>query len=579
LTSSTITGRESPEERAGLRLLAVEDNPADAVLVREMLRDTAWGGALELVHVPSVEAAVDRLLDGAFDCVLLDLSLPDAEGLEGLAQVRTVALDVPVVVFSGRVDEDVAMRAVQEGAQDCLIKGQVDARLLARSLSYAIERKRAEVELTHQALHDALTDLPNRALFYDRLGQALARLDRHDGALAVLFCDLDRFKVVNDSLGHGAGDRLLVAVARRLLSALRAGDTAARFGGDEFVVLCEDVEGELQAIAVAERIAAALQEPFRLGEGMEVHVRTSIGIALATDSGARAEALIRDADAAMYRAKERGRAGYEVFDDEMRDRAVRRLETETSLHRALERGELTLCYQPQVRLATGDLVGVEALVRWSHPERGPISPADFVALAEETGLIVPIGAWILEAACRQAALWAAEWPRAARVRMAINLSARQCASAEIVATVAGAIERTGVDPGRICLEITETAMTEALESKAAVLRSLKELGIALAIDDFGTGHSSLRALRRLPVDQVKIDASFVAGMGQSDQEAAIVSAVIGLAHALELETIAEGVETIAQVDRLRALGCDVAQGFYFSEPLRPEELGAMLAAE
>src|SRR6478672_9119583 len=333
-----------------LRVLIIEDNPGDAILVREMLREADQFG-FELVHADRLSTGIDQLLGGGADCVLLDLSLPDAEGLDALSQVQNVSLDVPIIVFSGRSDERIAVRAVQDGAQDYLIKGQVDGRLLARSINYAVERKRVEVELAHQALHDALTGLPNRGLFLDRLEQALTRLGRHSSALAVLFCDLDRFKVVNDSLGHNAGDMLLVDVARRLEEVLRAGDTAARFGGDEFVILCEDIAGAHQAIAIAERVSAALAAPFVLGED-EAFIRTSIGIAMATGDNARADALLRDADAAMYRAKERGGGVFEVFDDEMRARAVRRLEIENALHRALERGEFTLHYQPQVGLGT-----------------------------------------------------------------------------------------------------------------------------------------------------------------------------------------------------------------------------------
>ena len=427
MTSMQATETVSAIKQA-LRVLSVEDNPGDAILVREMLRDASPDG-FELQNADRLSTAVACLLDGAVDCVLLDLSLPDAEGLEALAQVRTVALDVPIIVLTGRSDEVLAVQAVHEGAQDYLIKGQVDARLLSRSINYAIERKRAEVELAHQAMHDALTALPNRALFYDRLGQALNRVGRHSTAAAVLFLDLDRFKLINDSLGHGAGDKLLVSVAERLSNVLRGGDTAARFGGDEFVILCEDVSGERQAIAIAERIAAELDAPFTVG-GDEVFVRTSVGIALATEPGARPEALIRDADAAMYRAKERGGGVYEVFDDQMRERAVRRMETENALHRALDRGEFVMHYQPIVQMATGALHGVEALARWEHPQRGLVMPGEFIEAAEETGLIITLGAWAFEAACRQSAAWGGPtmmWSTSRRASAATRTSSRRSA--------------------------------------------------------------------------------------------------------------------------------------------------------
>jgi diguanylate cyclase len=575
MTSMPATQDASAAVQGALRVLAVEDNPGDAILVREMLRDASPDGFV-LQNADRLSTAVRCLLDGAVDCVLLDLSLPDAEGLEALAQVRTVALDVPIIVLSGRSDEVLAVRAVHEGAQDYLIKGQVDARLLSRSINYAIERKRAEVELAHQAMHDALTALPNRALFYDRLGQALNRVGRHSVAAAVLFLDLDRFKVVNDSLGHGAGDKLLIAVAERLSNVLRAGDTAARFGGDEFVILCEDISGERQAINIAGRIAAELDAPFVI-DGEDVFVRTSVGIALATQAGARPEALIRDADAAMYRAKERGGGVYEVFDDQMRERAVRRMETENALHRALERGEFAMHYQPIVNMATGALSGVEALARWEHPERGLVMPGEFIGAAEETGLIINLGAWAFETACRQSAQWAASPRSGAPVLMSVNLSARQCGHPDLVATFGSILKRTGADPASICLEITETALMADVEASDATLASLKQLGLALALDDFGTGYSSLRVLQRFPVDVVKIDRSFVEPIERDPQEAAIVAAVISLSHALGLRTVAEGIETVAQVDRLRALGCDLAQGYYFAKPGPPESLATLVA--
>jgi diguanylate cyclase len=564
MSSMPATQDVTAHAKEALRVLSIEDNPGDAILVREMLRDASPDG-FHLENADRLSTAVASLLAGAVDCVLLDLSLPDAEGLEALAQVRTIALDVPIIVLTGRTDEVLAVQAVHEGAQDYLIKGQVDARLLSRSINYAIERKRAEVELAHQAMHDALTGLPNRALFYDRLGQALNRVGRQGSAVAVLFLDLDRFKLINDSLGHGAGDKLLVSVAERLAGVLRAGDTAARFGGDEFVILCEDVSGERQAIAIAERIAAELDAPFVI-DSDEVFAHTSVGIALATEPGARPEALIRDADAAMYRAKERGGGVYEVFDDAMRERAVRRMATENALHRALDRGEFVMHYQPIVHMATGALYGVEALARWQHPDRGLVMPGEFIEAAEETGLIIALGAWAFEAACRQSAIWGSD------VMMSVNLSARQCTHPDLVATFGKILARTRADPAAVSLEITETALMEDIELSTATLSALKELGLRLALDDFGTGYSSLRALQHFPVDVVKIDRSFIEPIERDPQEAAIVAAVISLSHALGLRTVAEGIETIAQVDRLRALGCDLAQGFHFAKPGPAEDV-------
>jgi diguanylate cyclase (GGDEF)-like protein/PAS domain S-box-containing protein len=438
------------------------------------------------------------------------------------------------------------------------------------------ERKQAEIELSHAALHDTLTGLPNRALFLDRLGLALRRTERRSGSVAVLFCDLDRFKVVNDSLGHDAGDRLLVDVAGRIVTALRPADTVARFGGDEFTILCEDIAGEIEAATIAQRIVDVFRDPFLLEDG-EVFLATSVGIAIARGNDDRAEDLIRDADAAMYRAKERGKGRYEIFDEAMRADAVARLETESALRRAVERGELRLHYQPEVDLATGAVRGFEALVRWDHPARGLLGPNAFIPLAEETGLIVPIGEWVLREAATEAARWATA--SSEPLTLSVNLSARQLAQQDLVAMVRRAMAETGIDPATLCLEITESAVMESGSATTAQLRALKSLGIRLAIDDFGTGFSSLAHLRRFPVDVLKIDGTFVAGLGHEPQDASIAAAVISLAHALGLDTVAEGIETEEQLTILRSLGCDLGQGYLFGRPAPIDETVQLLARQ
>jgi len=550
-------------------ILVVEDDPSYARLTAALLGADRPGAEYEIVHVRRSAEAVAQLLARRFACVLLDLHLPDARGLEALAQVRTAAMDVPVLVLTGNSDEPTAIRAVREGAQDVIVKNRADEQGLRRAVVLAIERKRVEARLAHQALHDDLTGLPNRELFLDRLGQAMSRLGRHASSVAVLFLDLDRFKAVNDGLGHAAGDELLRCVAVRLESVLRAGDTAARLGGDEFAVLCEDVAGERHAVGVAERVGEALREPFALG-GDAVYVRSSVGIALAVDGSEDPAELVREADTAMYRAKERGGGVYEVYDDGMRARTVRRRETEVALRHALEHGEMAVRFLPQIDLRTGAVCGAEALVRWDDPERGLVGPGDFIATAEETGLILPIGAWVLEEACR----YAQRWPQ---LVTAVNLSPRQSAHPDLVDIVAGALERTGADPATILLEIVETAVTSDLEASAATLRRLEALGVRLALDDFGTGPSSLRALQRLPVSDVKVDRSLVARLPGDEQAVALLSAIVSLAHALGLRTAAEGVETEDQAALLRELGCDLAQGFFFHRPLAAEEFEALLA--
>ncbi len=437
------------------------------------------------------------------------------------------------------------------------------------------ERKAIEHRLAHQATHDPLTGLPNRTLLLDRLDQALRRARRTHRRVAVLFLDLDHFKVVNDSLGHGLGDRLLIAIAERLQTALRPSDTVARFGGDEFVVLCEDLINQHDAIAIAERVNDALSEPFVIDDA-EVFVGVSIGIAFPDDNDADPETLIRDADAAMYQAKDRGRARWVVFDNAMRASAVDRLDIENALRRALDRRELRVFFQPLVDLTSGRISGVEALLRWEHPERGLLYPGDFITVAEETGLIVPIGSWVLDQSCRQIQRWQASIPELEPLVLAVNLSGRQLGHHRLVDDVASVLADTGIDPSMVELEITESVLMDDVEMSEETLGRLKTLGVKLVVDDFGTGYSSLSYLRRFPVDVLKVDQSFVDGLGSDSGDSAIVTAVVTLAHTLGLRAVAEGVETREQLSELRRLGCDTAQGFYFAKPASGHDIGELL---
>jgi diguanylate cyclase (GGDEF)-like protein/PAS domain S-box-containing protein len=430
------------------------------------------------------------------------------------------------------------------------------------------ERKAFEAELIRLAFHDTLTDLPNRALFMDRLEQALARSRRSGGDTALLFLDLDQFKVVNDSLGHPAGDELIREVAGRLRECLGSGGTAARFGGDEFAVLLEEVSGEAAAVSVAERILAALRAPFTVS-GEEFFTTASIGIALSSADTDDADNLLRAADLALYRAKNAGRNGCQLFDQSEGARADERFALENDLRRAVERQEFRVVYQPIVDLESGQATEMEALVRWDHPQRGWISPGEFIPLAEETGLIVPIGQMVLEEACRQAQRWLAEQPeRAPGVN--VNLSVRQLQAPGLVESVARTLAETGIDPARLKLEITESALMQ--ESMGSLLQTLKGLGIKLALDDFGTGYCSLAYLRRFPIDILKIDRSFVQRLGQEPADTAIVQAIMTLARSLNLTVTGEGVETGEQAAALRALGCDRGQGYLFARPALPEDL-------
>ncbi len=439
------------------------------------------------------------------------------------------------------------------------------------------DRKAFEHRLAHQATHDPLTGLPNRSLLLERLGVAIARARRNGRRIAVLFLDLDHFKVVNDSLGHGLGDRLLVAIASRLQAALRPTDTIARFGGDEFVVLCEDLTNLGDATAIADRVNEAISGPFVVDDA-EVFVGVSIGIAYPDDPDVDPETLIRDADAAMYQAKERGRSRWVVFDNMMRAHAVDRLDIENALRRALERRELRIYYQPMICLGSGRITGVEALLRWEHPERGLLLPGDFITVAEETGLIVPIGAWVLDNACRQVQRWQASLPDLGPLMLSVNLSGRQLGHASLVDDVARVLAETGIDPAAVELEMTESVLMDDVEMSEETLGRLKRLGVKLVVDDFGTGYSSMSYLRRFPVDQLKVDRSFVDGLGRDPGDSAIVTAIVTLAHTLGLEAVAEGVESPDQLAELRALGCDRAQGFHFARPAPEAVIAELLVA-
>lgn len=429
--------------------------------------------------------------------------------------------------------------------------------------------------LAHRVLHDPLTDLPNRTLFFDRLELALARLRRHQTSIAVLFIDLDNFKVVNDSLGHTAGDKLLVELGGRLAHAIRPSDTIARFGGDEFVVLCEDIHEARDAMVVAERIILATARPFLL-EGREMFVSASVGISLAIDHESTAETLLRDADVAMYRAKERGQGRVEVFDEALRARILERMDLENGLRRAIARGELRVYYQPEVALADDRIVGVEALVRWEHPDRGLLPPSAFVPIAEETGMIVDIGEWVLNEACRQVAEWRAA---GADINVAVNVSARQLAQPDIVEVVQKALDCSGLPPEVLHLEITESAVMRDPEAALGTLNLVKALGVKVAIDDFGVGFSSLAQLKEmLPLHSLKVDRSFIACLADDERSSAIVAAVVMMATTLGLTAVAEGVETAQQAAQARALGCDTSQGYFFREPVPADEFGPLLAA-
>ncbi len=446
---------------------------------------------------------------------------------------------------------------------------------VANLLAAAVARFRAERQVRHQALHDALTGLPNRALFLDRLGQALARSRRQRTGLAVLFADLDGFKQVNDGLGHHAGDEVLVSLARRLTDALRSSDSLARFGGDEFMMVLEDVEGEGELLRAVERVhAAATAAPFVV-EGQRHALDLTIGVVRADESHDTPDDLVRDADAAMYSAKRLGRRGYAVFDRDMRRHAADRLRVESELRSALDAGELRLLYQPIVALDGGRIVELEALLRWQHPERGLLEPADFLDVAIESGLIVPIGKWALPEACRQAAAWRAAGLGAGAPTVNVNMAPSELAQPELRETVRAAIDQGGAGLA-LQLELTEGALITD-PSLPATLRDLSDnLGVRAALDDFGTGYSSLAYLTRFKIDELKVDRSFIHALARG-RDAPIVTAIVSMAHALDILVVAEGVESEEQATEVRRLGCDRGQGHFFSRPLPPEAIPALVA--
>jgi diguanylate cyclase (GGDEF)-like protein/PAS domain S-box-containing protein len=441
------------------------------------------------------------------------------------------------------------------------------------SMMDVTERKSLEQQLTHQALHDPLTKIANRALFKDRVDHALSKLARTHSSLAVLFLDLDNFKAINDSLGHAAGDKLLILVAERLQDCLRTADTAARLGGDEFAVLVEQMFRSDESLSIAERILSVFREPFII-DGKEIHVGTSIGIASSSSEALQSEELLRNADLAMYLAKSQGKGKFVVFEQKMHAALMERIELEEDLRRGIEAQEFVLHYQPILDLESQELLGMEALVRWDHPRLGHLPPLKFIPLAEETNLIVPLGDWVLTEACNRVQQWREE--NGIDVSVTVNISIRQFQQAELVEMVGRALKDSGLPPNSLILEITESFMMQDTEATIAKLHELKKIGVRLAIDDFGTGYSSLSYLQRFPIDILKIDKSFIDKLGQGREGNAVARAIIMMGDSLNLKTIAEGIENVQQIDQLQILGCEAGQGFHFARPLTPGDMDEFL---
>jgi diguanylate cyclase (GGDEF)-like protein len=557
--------------QANATLLLVDD---DAMNRDALARRLARSG-YKVLTADSGGAALQMIRDGRIDAVLLDVMMPGMSGLETLRQLRQVrsVADLPVIMVTAKDDSDDVIEALDLGANDYVTK-PID-------FAVALARIRAQVT-TRRA--DPLTGLPNRVLFMDRLDRMLtSSLSAGSAGFAVLFLDVDRFKVVNDSLGHVAGDELLIEIAKRLESSLRAADTVARFegehtlarmGGDEFTVLLDGIGDVDRALTIANRLRTAVAQPFQL-QGREVVTSISIGLVVSAERYRRAEDMIRDADTAMYRAKELGKARCEIFDTSMLAAAEERLMLESDLRHALDRQELEVYYQPIVSLTEARLTGFEALLRWNHPRRGLVFPTEFIPTAEETGLIVPIGFWVLHEACSQLRRWEQEFPSARDLVMNVNLSARQCTHPDLLQNVRRILDDTGVQPSRLKLEITESVVLENSAIVESVLRELRAFGVQLGLDDFGMGYSALSYLHHFPFQTIKIDRTFVSGMAEGSNTE-IIRAIVSLAAGLAMNVTAEGIETADQVIKLQELECEFGQGYYFDKPLTREHAQAVL---
>jgi diguanylate cyclase (GGDEF)-like protein/PAS domain S-box-containing protein len=549
------------------RTRQVLDTAADGFIAMDTTgKVTEWNAAAERLFGWTRSEALGE--EVAELIVPEELRSAHREGLErylrtGEARVLGERLELPAVRRDGvQLPLEITLWSLRSNER-------IDFYAFARDIT---ARKVAEEELAHRATHDELTELPNRATALKQLGIALAEQDEQT---ALLFVDLDRFKVVNDSLGHAVGDRLLLEVAERLSKAIRPSDTLARLAGDEFLIICHGIAGLEEATGVAERVSRLLEEPVNLG-GDSVRVTASIGVCMA-EPGSSPEEVVRASDAAMYQAKSAGKGRFEVFDEGMRAGMDNRLKLERDLETAVEQAQFRLHYQPLVSLITGQLVGVEALVRWKHPDLGLLYPDSFIPLAEETGAIIPMGEWVLGEACRQAKQW--EQVGLSGLEMAVNLSGRQLAQSDFKATVSSVLRDAEFNPGQmeLCLEITESLLMADPEAAAESLRELKGIGVTLAIDDFGTGYSSLAYLKWFPVDTVKLDRSFVSGVATERVDRAIVSAVVEMAHALGISVVAEGVEDTSQYEALMRAGCDRAQGYLMARPQAPSDLEPILA--
>ena len=569
-----------------IKILLVDDDEDDYILTRDLLSEIK-GESYDIEWVSTYAAGLKAVIGNNYDVCLFDYRLGAHTGVDLLKEAVEADCTIPIILLTGQGDHDVDMEAMKAGAADYLNKSGINTQILERSIRYAIKHKQAEKRILQMAYYDNLTGLPNRALFHDRLNQSLAYNERYKGNSAVLFLDLDNFKRINDTLNHSVGDLLLKAVAERLTKHIRISDTVARqginaqsntfarLGGDEFTVLLSEINSPHDAVSTARRILHSLAMPFRL-DGHEVFVSCSIGIAVYPFDGEDTDSLLKNADSAMYHAKDQGKNNFQFYKQSMNATAFERLTMENSLRKAVERNELLLYYQPRMDIRTGKIVATEALLRWNHPDKGLIAPADFIPLAEETGLIIPIGEWVLKTACAQNKAWQKLDPRHKHLAVSVNLSGLQFKQEGFVKIIEKVLNDSSLKPEYLELEITESVIMKNAERIIAMFHELKEMGVKISMDDFGTGYSSFSYLKRFPLDVIKIDRSFIKDMSDKNEDGAIVKAIIAMAHTLQLRVIAEGVETEQHLEFLRELDCDEMQGYLLSTPLPADQASNFL---
>jgi len=551
-------------------VILVDDNPNDVKLIGSYLSESD-NEQFSLTTFDRIGDAIEALSKNTYNVMLLDLSLPDCSGIRNLNKAHQVVPDMPIIIITNEENDELAIKAVKSGAQDYIVKSTFNASLLFRSIRHAIERKRLWVKLAQTekrehflATRDVLTGLPNRPTYNERLKRGISYCNRYGGKLAVLFMDLDRFKFVNDTLGHKVGDILLKDVAKRIQTCLRETDIVARLGGDEFIFLLPKIDQSLKAAKVAKHILKVLQAQFFIEE-QEIYISASIGIAMYPSDGENAAQLIKNADMAMYSAKESGRNKYDFFTKRMNQMVTDRLRLENDLRAALKNNEFYLEYQPVINSQTNKMVGTEALIRWRHPKKGRLYPDAFISVAEETRQIIKIGNWVLENACIQNKKWQNNGHSV--LRIAINVSAVQFTQMNFVQKVQDVLHRTGMDGKFLELELTEGILMQDVEFTISVLSELRSLGVRISIDDFGTGYSSMSYLKKFPLDILKIDRSFIKDLPHDPKDSAIVTAIAEMAKGLSLEIIAEGIETKEQNEFIKKVGCHSMQGFYIQKPV------------